>query len=183
MTKACKEGSNQPAASRCVEVEVVRETKALPPLPARLDASSEDEEHMKRLTPDGETVSTIDGTEEHVSKGTKRWALEELRLILEMMKEQENKREELPEHSQKNGKGEGNHRNALIGSSRMTTPTIVQEILNVNITNKYGSDYSCSAMNYGPVHRRSRHSIQNETYMGTSDGKRIIRVPALDGMC
>ena len=144
---------------------------------------------MKRLTPDGETASTIDDTEEHVSKGTKRRALEELRLILEMIKEQENKREELPEHPQKNGKGEGNRRNALIGSSRMTTPTVVQEILNVNITNKYGSDYSCSATNYGPVRQRSRHSTQNETYIdhgqyvGTSDGKTIIRVPAPEGMC
>jgi len=137
---------------------------------------------MKRLTPDGETASTIDSTEEHGSKGTKRWALKELRLILEMIKKQENKGEELPEHPQKNGKGEGN---ALIGSSRMTIPTVVQEILNVNITNKYGSDYSRSATNYGPVRQRSRHSTQNETYqyVGTSDGKRIVRVPAPNGMC
>jgi len=185
LTKTCKGSAKQPAASRCAEMEVTRETKAFPPLPARLDTSSEDEEHMEWLTPDEGTTPTIDDAEQE-SKGTKRWRWKEkVWQILGIIKKQGDKSEELAAQSQKFFKGEDNCRNALIGSSKMTTSTMVQEILNVNITNKYGPDYSRSLMNYEPVRQCSRHSTQNETYIGhgqyvgTSDGK----TPVPDGMC
>ena len=187
MTKAYKESPKQPAAPRGVEVEITRETKALPPLPARFNASSEDEEHMEWLIPDEGMVPTNEDAWKQESEDTKRWEREEtVRLILEIMKERE-KSKELAE--QQNAQNERNSRNALIGSSRMATSTVVQEILNVNITNKYGPDYSRPATNYGLVRHRSRHSIQNETYIdhgqyvGTSDGKTILRVSTPDSKC
>jgi len=184
VTKAYKESPRQPAAPRGVELEITRETKALPPLPASFDASSKDEEHMEWLIPDEGMAPTIEDAWKQESEDTKRWGGEEtVRLILEIMKEREKRKEPAEQQNERDS------RNDLIGSSAMATSTGGQEILNISITNKYGPDYSRHATNHGPVHHRSRHSIQNETYIdqgqyvGTSDGKTILRVPSLDGTC
>ena len=180
--------SSKPAASPRVEVEITPETKPLPPLPSSLNASSEDEERIERLIPDEGMAPKIEDAGKQESEGTKRWELEEkMRLILEILKEGENKSEELAEYLQQRNAHERNRRNALIGSSKMTTSTVVQEILNISITNKYGPDYSRPAAHYGPVHDRSQHRTHNETYtdhgqyVGTSDGKTTLRAPFLDG--
>ena len=169
-------------------MEVARETKELPPLPTTLDANSGDEIWMKQLIPDGGMARTIeDAARQECEAAIRRKRGGKVRLVLEIMKDQENKSEELREHwEEKDAHGEDNRRNALMSSSRMNTSTV---ILNVTNVVKYGPDYSCCATNYGPVHDHSRHSTQNDTYtdngqyVGTSDGKTILGVPSLDGMC
>ena len=186
MTKAYKESPKQPAAPRGVEVEITRETKALPPLPASVDASLEDEERIEQFIPDEGRALTVEDAARQESEVAKlfKWE-EELGLVLEFIKEQENIAENWEQENAQDG---CNRRNALIDPSRMNTPIVVQ---NVNITHivKYGPDYSRSATHYGPVHDHSQHSTHNETYtdhgqyVGTSDGKTILRAPSLNGTC
>jgi len=185
VTNAHNHNPKEPAASQRVEVEVTPETKVLPPLPSSLDASSEDEECMERLIPDGGMAPTIEDAAPQEFEAAILWKREKkVQLVLEV-KDQENKSEEIAEHwQQQNAHDERNRRN---------TSTLVQEILNVNITNviKYGPDYSRRATNYGPIHDNSRHSTQNETYtdhaygqyVGTSDRKPILRAPPPNSKC
>jgi len=184
VTNAYNHNPKQPAASQRVEVEVTPETKALPPLPSSLDASSENEERMERLIPDERMAPTIEDAAQQEFEAAILWKREKkVRLVLEV-KDQENSKEIAEHWQQQNAHDERNRRN---------TSTLVQEILNVNITNviKYGPDYSRRATNYGPIHDSSRHSTQNETYtdhaygqyVGTGDGKPILRAPPPNSKC
>ena len=179
----------QPATLQRVDVEVTRQTKALPPLPASVDASSEDEERIEQFIPDEGRAPTVEDAARQESEVAKlfEWEEEELGLVLEIIKEQES----IAEHwEQENAQDERNRRNAPIDPSRMNTPIVVQNV-NVNITHivKYGPDYSRSARHYGPVHDCSQHRTHNETYtdhgqyVGTSDGRTLLRAPSLNGTC
>jgi len=58
----------QPATSQRVDVEVTRQTKALPPLPASVDASSEDEERIEQFIPDEGRAPTVEDAARQASE-------------------------------------------------------------------------------------------------------------------
>ena len=169
--KAYKESPKQPGTPRGVEVEITRETKALPPLPASFNASSKDEERMEWLIPDEGMVPTNEDAWKQESEDTKRWEREEtVRLILEIMKERE-KSKELAE--QQNAQNERNSRNALIGSFRMATSTVVQEILMVRtiVALRRTMDLSVTVAD---IAYRMKHTSVIANIWGQVTGKRFF---------